>query len=66
METIKYLSLGMIVGFLFQVVAILGSIDEKLSDIRTIESEARDTLNVSNCWQMNDSAEAFEACLKDY
>jgi len=37
-----------------------------LMDIRAIESEARDALNVQNCYMMNDDEESFNSCLNDY
>lgn len=41
-------------------------INEKLSDIRAINSGIRDDMNVQNCFILNDNDESFENCLNDY
>lgn len=46
-------------------VLYLKDIKDMLSDSRAIQSEARDTLNVITCYQLNKSVEGFNSCMAD-
>ncbi len=71
MKTITKIFISIAIGLALGGILAIGKntqeIKHTLYDIRAIQSEARDALHVSNCWQLNaGNQEDFEHCTTDW
>ncbi len=58
---------NIMLGFIYASIIIFAAIiATTLSDSRAIQSEIRDSLNVQNCYLMNNNHESFINCLNEY
>ena len=65
-DTQNIFTKAVVLLFFIFLTFVITDVLSAVRDIRTIASEARDTLNVQNCYMMNDNEESFNNCLNNY